>query len=218
MGCAKRPPSWAVPDKYGPMGFASAQPILAAKTVCTSRVKAGRAMTILGFGVTDVKLSAIIITRNEAHNIAACLESVAFCDERIVVDSGSDDETVEIAAAAGATVLSHPWFGFGAQKNFALSQAHGDWVLSVDADERVPPSLAAEILAAIKNPAPTGYEINRLSTFLGRPMRHSGWFPDYVLRLVRREKARFSDDPVHERMICDGPTGRLSGALDHHPV
>jgi glycosyltransferase involved in cell wall biosynthesis len=163
-------------------------------------------------------LSAIIITRNEGRNIAACLDSVAFCDERIVVDCGSDDDTVEAATAAGAIVVTHPWSGFGAQKNFALAQARGDWVLSIDADERVTAPLAAEILATIKTAAANGYEINRLSTFLGRPMRHSGWFPDYVLRLFRREKARFSDDPVHERVICDGPIGRLASVLDHHPV
>jgi glycosyltransferase involved in cell wall biosynthesis len=163
-------------------------------------------------------LSAIIITRNEARNIATCLDSVAFCDERIVVDSGSDDDTVKIALAAGATVVSHAWAGFGAQKDFALSQARGDWVLSIDADERVPAALAAEILSTIRAASACGYEIARLSTFLGRPMRHSGWFPDYVLRLFRRDKARFSDDLVHERVICEGPIGRLSGVLDHHPV
>ena len=123
-------------------------------------------------------LSAIIITRNEAANIAACLESLEFCDERIVVDCGSDDDTVKIATAAGATVLTHPWKGFGAQKNFALSQARGDWVLSIDADERVSPPLAGEILSAICAASACGYEIARLSTFLGRPMRHSGWFPE----------------------------------------
>src|SRR5262249_48305601 len=160
-------------------------------------------------------LSAIIITRNEATNVAACLESVAFCNERIVVDSGSDDDTVKIAMAAGATVLRHEWAGFGPQKNFALSQARGDWVLSIDADERVSVRLAAEILSTISSAAADGYEIARLSTFLGRPMRHSGWFPDYVLRLFRREKARFTDDLVHERVICEGPIGRLSGVLDH---
>jgi len=175
-------------------------------------------MTILGFGVTDVMLSAIIITRNEAHNIAACLESVTFCDERIVVDGGSDDDTLKIAATAGATVVTHPWVGFGAQKNFALSLARGDWVLSIDADERVSAPLATEILSTIRVGSISGYEIARLSTFLGRPMRHSGWFPDYVLRLFRREKARFSNDPVHERVICEGPISRLSGVLDHHPV
>jgi glycosyltransferase involved in cell wall biosynthesis len=163
-------------------------------------------------------LSAIIITRNEARNIAACLESVAFCDERIVVDCGSDDDTVQVSAAAGATVITHPWSGFGAQKNFALAQARSDWVLSIDADERVTATLAAEILATIRTAKADGYEIGRLSTFLGRPMRHSGWFPDYVLRLFRREKARFSDDLVHERVICEGPVGRLAGVLDHHPV
>lgn len=169
-----------------------------------------------------VKLSAIIITRNEAANIAACLACVAFCDERIVVDSGSDDATVEIAAAAGATVKAHEWAGFGTQKNFALAQARGEWVFSIDADERVPAALAAEIVAAIaaaSSPgSPNGYEIARLSTFLGRPMRHSGWFPDYVLRLFRRGRARFTDDLVHERVVCDGPIGRLAGVLDHHPV
>jgi glycosyltransferase involved in cell wall biosynthesis len=165
-----------------------------------------------------VRLSAIIIARNEARNIAACLESVAFCDERIVVDCGSDDDTVKIAVASGATVLTRPWTGFGAQKNYALSQARGDWALSIDADERVPAPLAAEILSTIGSASACGYEIGRLSTFLGRPMRHSGWFPDYVLRLFRREKARFSDDLVHERVICEGPIGRLAGVLDHHPV
>src|SRR5215831_1380703 len=163
-------------------------------------------------------LSAIIITRNEARNIAACLESLAFCDERIVVDSGSDDDTGEIAEAAGATVVTHPWAGFGAQKNFALSQARGDWVLSIDADERVSAALAAEILSTIRAACACGYEIGRVSTFLGRPMRHSGWFPDYVLRLFRREKARFTDDLVHERVVCEGPIGRLSGIIEHHPV
>jgi len=163
-------------------------------------------------------LSAIIITRNEAANIAACLESVAFCSERIVVDCGSEDDTVGIAMAAGATVLTHAWSGFGAQKNFALSQARGDWVLSIDADERVPETLAAEILTMIGLAVENGYEIARLSTFLGRPMRHSGWFPDYVLRLFRRDKARFTDDLVHERVICEGPVGRLAGVLHHHPV
>jgi glycosyltransferase involved in cell wall biosynthesis len=163
-------------------------------------------------------LSAIIITRNEARNIAACLDSVAFCDERIVVDCGSDDGTVAAAAAAGATVVVHPWSGFGAQKNFALAQARGDWVLSIDADERVTAPLAAEIMATVKAATACGYEINRLSTFLGRPMHHSGWSPDYVLRLFRRDKARFSDDLVHERVVCEGPIGRLAGVIDHHPV
>src|SRR5262249_32627477 len=115
------------------------------------------------------RLSAIISTRNEAKNIAACLESVACCDERIVVDSGSTDDTVAIAKGCGAEVATHEWAGFGAQKNVALSLARGDWVLSIDADERVPPPLAAEIVAAVASGAADGYEVPRLSTFLGRP-------------------------------------------------
>lgn len=164
------------------------------------------------------RLSAIVITKNEAGKIVACLESLAFCDERIVVDSGSSDDTVALAQAAGARVVTHDWQGFGAQKNFALSQAAGDWVLSLDADERVTPALAAQISAAVAAGQVDGYEMPRLSTFCGRPMRHSGWYPDYVLRLFRRDKARFSDDLVHERVVCAGSVRRLSEPLIHHPV
>lgn len=163
-------------------------------------------------------LSAIIITKNEARNIEACLASLAFCDERIVVDSGSTDETVKFAEQSGARVVRHEWSGFGAQKNFALSLATGEWVLSIDADERVTPELGAEIKAAIDNGASAGFEMSRLSTFCGRVMRHSGWYPDYVLRLFRKGRARFSDDPVHERVVCDGIVTRLSGHLTHEPV
>jgi glycosyltransferase involved in cell wall biosynthesis len=164
------------------------------------------------------RLSAIIIALNEAGNIGDCLDTLSFCDERIVVDGGSTDATAQLAQGKGARVVSHPFEGFGAQKGFALSLATGDWVLSIDADERVSAPLAAEIVSTIGSASADGYEIARLSTFLGRPMRHSGWFPDYVLRLFRREKARFTDDLVHERVICKGPIGRLSGVLDHHPV
>jgi glycosyltransferase involved in cell wall biosynthesis len=164
------------------------------------------------------RLSAIIITKNEASNIAACLASVAFCDERIVVDSGSSDDTVAIAKGCGAQVTTREWAGFGAQKNAALSLAQSDWVFSIDADERVSPALADEIRAAVAAAAADGYEMPRLSTFLGRPMRHSGWYPDYVLRLFRRDRARFTDDLVHERVVCQGRTARLVTPLDHHPV
>jgi glycosyltransferase involved in cell wall biosynthesis len=164
------------------------------------------------------RLSAIVITKNEATKIVACLESLAFCDERIVVDSGSSDDTVTLAQAVGARVVTHDWQGFGAQKNFALSQASGDWVLSLDADERVTPALAAQISEAVAAGQADGYEMPRLSTFCGRPMRHSGWYPDYVLRLFRRDKARFSDDLVHERVVCAGGVRRLSEPLIHHPV
>ena len=164
------------------------------------------------------RLSAIVITKDEARNISDCLVALAFCDERIVVDSGSTDDTVKLAEAKGAHVVLHVWQGFGPQKNFALSLAKGDWVLSIDADERVSPALATEIAETMKTGLAEGYELPRSSTFCGRPMRHSGWFPDYVLRLFRRGQARFSDDAVHERVICDGTIGRLLQPLLHYPV
>jgi len=164
------------------------------------------------------RLSAIIITRNEAANISSCLDSVAFCDERIVVDCGSIDETVEIARGKGAQVVFHDWHGFGVQKNFALSLARGDWVLSLDADEQASPELAEAIKGALHENSVDAYEFPRLSSFCGRQMRHSGWYPDYVLRLFRREKARFTDVAVHERVICDGVVKQLSPPLIHHPV
>lgn len=165
-----------------------------------------------------VRLSVIIITKDEAANIAACLDSLAFCDERIVVDCGSADDTVAIARAKGARVEHRDWQGFGAQKNYALSLATGDWVLSIDADERVSPALADEIRAAIAAPAAQAFEMPRLSTFCGREMRHSAWYPDYVLRLFRRGAAKFTDDIVHERAIVEGRVGRLKEPLNHAPV
>jgi glycosyltransferase involved in cell wall biosynthesis len=164
------------------------------------------------------RLSAIVITHNEARNIEDCLESLAFCDERIVVDGGSTDDTASRARQKGARVIEHPFAGFGPQKNFALSQASGEWILSLDADERVSPALARAIAAAKEAGDKAGYEMPRLSTFCGREMRHSGWYPDYVLRLFRKSAGRFSNDAVHERVICDGPVARLAEPLIHHPV
>jgi glycosyltransferase involved in cell wall biosynthesis len=163
-------------------------------------------------------ISAIVITRNEADNIGACLDSVAFCHERIVVDSGSADATVRIARERGARVEFHEWRGFGPQKNHALSLATGTWVLTIDADERVTPELAAAIKAAIAGDSADAFEFPRRSSFCGRAMRHSGWYPDYVLRVFRRGKARFDDVIVHERVICSGPVKRLNAPLLHFPV
>jgi glycosyltransferase involved in cell wall biosynthesis len=164
------------------------------------------------------RLSAIIITKDEAANIGDCLDSLAFCDERIVVDAASSDGTMMIAKQKGARVATHGWKGFGPQKNYALSLATGDWVLSIDADERVSPELAQEIRKAVDEGRADGFELSRRSSFCGRMMRHSGWFPDRVLRLFRREKARFTDDVVHERVVCDGPVARLKEPLLHYPV
>ena len=159
-------------------------------------------------------LSAIIITKDEAGNIGDCLDSLAFCDERIVVDAASHDGTMMIAREKGARVAAHGWKGFGAQKNYALSLAQGDWVLSIDADERVSPELAREIRTAIDDGKADGYEIPRRSNFCGRMMRGS----DRVLRLFRRDRGRFTDDVVHERVVCDGPVARLNEPLLHYPV
>jgi glycosyltransferase involved in cell wall biosynthesis len=165
------------------------------------------------------RLSAIVIAKNEAKNIEACLDSLRFCDERIVVDGGSEDLTATLAERKGArVVVNRDWPGFGPQKNLALSLAKYDWVLSLDADERVSEELAALIQSAITEGLSDAYEMPRLSTFCGKPMRHSGWYPDYVLRLFRRGKARFSDDLVHEKVIYDGVIGRLREPLLHYPV
>lgn len=162
------------------------------------------------------RLSVIVITRNEAHNIAACLDSVAFADEAVVVDSGSTDGTVALAQAKGATVVAtDDWPGFGPQKNRALDHASGDWVFSLDADERVTPQLRESILAAIAQPRFDAYEVDRLSSYCGQFMRHSGWSPDLVTRLVRKGTARFSESLVHERLVPAGPVGRLKGHLLH---
>ncbi|MES2534469.1 MAG: glycosyltransferase family 2 protein [Pseudomonadota bacterium] len=165
-----------------------------------------------------MKLSVIIITKNEADNILACLESVRFANQWIIVDSGSTDGTVEIARAAGATVIeSTDWPGFGPQKNRALDAAEGEWVLSLDADERIPEALRDEILAAIKDPAHSSYALPRLSSFCGHFIRHGGWYPDYIVRLFLRDSARFSDALVHESVIVrSGNTGKLQTPIVHY--
>lgn len=162
------------------------------------------------------KLSVIIITKNEAANMRACLESVAWADEIIVVDSGSSDSTVEICRELGAQVYLHDWQGFGIQKNRALSYATNEWVFAIDADERVTPDLESQLVKAIEENSEDGFYVPRLSQFCGRFIRHCGWYPDYVLRLFRRTKGRFSDDMVHERVILEGTAGRLSSPLLHY--
>lgn len=160
-----------------------------------------------------MSLSVIIITKNEEANLQACLESVRFADQWVVVDSASTDNTRAIASAFGAEVAqTQVWPGFGPQKNLALSLATQDWVLSLDADERVTPELAAEIQQAIQSPAANAFEIPRLTQFCGQWIHHCGWTPDPVLRLFRRGQAAFSNDLVHERVIL------TSGALAPPPV
>lgn len=166
--------------------------------------------------MTAPRLSAILIVRDEARDLPDCLASLSFCDEIVVVDSGSRDGTIDIVCAAGATLLETPDFpGFGPQKQRALDLATSDWVLSIDADERIPAALAAEIRNAIAAPTADGFRIDRRSQFLGRVMRHGGWAPDRVLRLARRDRARFSTDIVHESLIIDGKVADLTAQMDH---
>ncbi len=163
------------------------------------------------------RLSVIIIVKNESRYIKACLDSVVFADEWIVVDSGSTDDTVDIARTWGAQVVTYlDWPGFGPQKNRALDLARGEWVLSIDADERVTPELAAEIQALLAgSPALDAYNIPRLSWFCGKPIRHSGWWPDYVLRLFCRQVGRFNEVAVHERVMVAGEVGYLNAHFVH---
>ena len=167
-----------------------------------------------------MNVSAIIITKNAERTLPRCLESVAWADEIVVVDSGSTDRTLDICRELGAQVHQTPyWPGYGPQKNRALDLACGDWVLALDADEWVAPELRAEIdrtLAAPGNKA--AFAIPRRSSFCGRLMRHSGWWPDYVVRLFRRDAARFSEDNTHERLIVNGPTGKLKQPLMHEAI
>lgn len=161
-----------------------------------------------------MSLSVILITKNEEANLKDCLESVSFADEIIVVDSQSSDKTQEIARSFGAKLeITSDWPGFGPQKNRALNLATQDWVLSIDADERVTPELKQEILTTMASAnAADCYAIPRSSWYCGRFMKHSGWYPDYVDRLFKRGSAKFSDHLVHERLL---PTG-LSGKLKNH--
>lgn len=165
-----------------------------------------------------MRLSVVVITRNEQLNIESCLRSVEFADELVVVDNTSSDQTADLARQRGAKVAVTPdWPGFGPQKNRALDLATGDWVLSLDADERVTPELRQEILTVIaRADAADCYSIPRSSWFCGRFIRHSGWTPDYVDRLFKRGSARFSDDLVHERLVHRGQSQPLKNALLHY--
>jgi len=161
-------------------------------------------------------LSVILITHNEAANIRDCLHSVSWADEIIIVDSGSTDKTTEIAKGMGAHVYTCDWPGFGPQKNRALAYASKDWIFSIDADERVTPELRAEIQKAMDEGKSDGYFCPRLSQFCGSFIHHSGWYPDYVMRLFKRGKGRFSDRLVHESVLLEGRSEKLVTPLLHY--
>ena len=166
-----------------------------------------------------MQLTVTVITYNEAANIAAALESVAWADEIIVVDANSTDETAAIARRFATRVEVRAWPGYGAQKNFAASLATHDWVLSIDADERVTPALASEIrdVIARKPPASSGFRIPRIAFYLGRWIRSTDWYPDYQLRLYDRRAGAWNERRVHESIALNGTPGQLRHELQHFP-
>lgn len=165
------------------------------------------------------RISACIIAMDEADRIGDCLASVDFCDEVVVVDSHSSDATREIAAARGARVIERDWPGHVAQKEFTIRAATHDWVLCVDADERISQTLRSEILALRDGgfAGHAGWRFPRLSSYLGRWMRHGGWYPDLQLRLFDRRRGKWGGNNPHDRVELEGSVGRLSGDLLHHP-
>jgi len=162
------------------------------------------------------RLSVCVITANEEERLRSCLESVAWADEIVVVDAESSDKTVVIAREFTDRVLVRSWPGFAGQKNFALDQARGDWILSLDADEQVTPELRHEIERVLRLDGPAiGYAVPRRNIFWGQWVRHGRLYPDWQLRLFRRGRGRFVDLPVHESVRVEGPVGRLDAPLLH---
>ncbi len=162
-------------------------------------------------------LSVTIITLNEERNLRDCLESVRFADEIIVVDSGSRDLTLSIAKEFKAQVFQEPWKGFAGQKNSAQDKAQGPWILNIDADERVTEDLRLEIQKVLQEDSPVaGFRVPRKNFFCGQWIRHGGWYPNYQLRLYRKEAGRFAPREVHEQVEVKGPVGTLISPLDHY--
>jgi glycosyltransferase involved in cell wall biosynthesis len=168
-----------------------------------------------------VKISAVLITFNEEANIKKAIESVSWADEVVVVDSHSTDATRTIAAALGARVIERDWPGFSDQKQFAVDSASNDWVFSLDADERVSPQLKHQILELSRAPnSADGFYIPRLSTYMGRQIRHSGWYPDKQMRLFDRRKGSWNGRPIHEsvELAPGAKTGELKSEILHFSV
>jgi glycosyltransferase involved in cell wall biosynthesis len=162
------------------------------------------------------KLSVTVITKNESAHISAALASVRWADEIIVVDSESTDDTVALARQVTERVVVRPWAGYVAQKNFAASLASNDWILSLDADERVTPALAQEIQKTLIEPAHKAYRMPRVTWHLGQWIRTTDWYPDDQLRLYDRRGARWAGQYVHEAVSVDGTIGRLNGEIEHY--
>ncbi|UCD63937.1 MAG: glycosyltransferase family 2 protein [Candidatus Zixiibacteriota bacterium] len=162
-------------------------------------------------------VSVVIIARNEKRNIERCLRSVSWADEIIVMDSQSHDGTADLARQHGAGVYDYVWSGYGAAKRAAVEKASHDWILSIDADEEITPPLRQEIQAVLSGHAGhNGYYLPRRTLFLGRWIRHCGWYPDHVLRLFRKSRGNFDDAVVHERVVIDGAAGYLKNDMLHY--
>ena len=176
----------------------------------------------VNLGVCEIKehmpFSVAIITKNEEDRLPICLKSVAFADEILVVDSGSGDDTVEIAKSFGCRVLLETWRGYAKQKQFAVDNCRNDWVLILDADESVPRITAEKIVEVLGRPEQkiTAYSFLRKNFFHNRWIRHCGWWPDRIVRLVHRQHGRFSDHLVHEQWISDGSIQELDVAIEHN--
>lgn len=164
-----------------------------------------------------VQLAAVVLTKNEARHIGECLSTLGFADQVVLSDSYSDDGTVEIARAAGATIFQRPFDNFAGQRNAALAAVEAEWVFFVDADERITPELAAEVRRVIGERPEVGWWVPRHNFIAGHPVRHGGFYPDYQLRLLRRGRARYDPDrPVHEVVLLDGPAGYLQNPMIHY--
>jgi glycosyltransferase involved in cell wall biosynthesis len=161
-------------------------------------------------------LSIVIIAKNESINIYDCVKSANFADEVLVIDSGSKDDTVKLAKKAGAIVFTRKWLGYGAQKNLAINLAKGDWIFSLDADERINKKLAIEILSVIKKNPESVFEVSRKSLFVSKFMTHSGWSPDFTKRLFKKGAGIFQEKSVHEHFITDFKVMRLKESLIHY--
>jgi len=168
-------------------------------------------------GAKDQTIGIAVIAQNEADRIMKLINSISFADEIVVVDSGSTDGTPSLCTQMGARVIQRPWQGYAAQKQFAMECVRSDWILNVDADERVSEALAHEITAAVASAPPetAGFSMPRLSFYLNRWIRHGGWYPDRKIRLVRRGKGEWSQDALHERLIVQGKVIPLSQPLYH---
>jgi (heptosyl)LPS beta-1,4-glucosyltransferase len=170
-----------------------------------------------GRPLSSIPVSVAIITRDEQERLPGCLMSLAFADEIVVVDSGSRDRTAEIAASYGARVLTEEWRGFSGQKQFAVDQCRHDWVLILDADERIPPETATIIREelALSDPAVAAFGFRRKNYLHGRWVKHCGWWPDRVVRLVDRRRGRFDGRPVHEQWLTEGNERNLEACIEH---